>query len=155
MHGTTGPGDNDLLGRVEINRRQDLALRSAFAKRPCGVFAEAHDRRHSPFALGNRLLHETSTISHQAHGFAEVQRTRAHQGTVLAQAVSGHLDGTHALLCKPDTPDGDTRSKHRRLRVLRLIQTLSRPFLHQRPQIEAECVRGLSERVPDLVMLGG
>ena len=80
-----GSGDHGLVGRIEIRRREDVALRCLPAQRLDLLERASEQSRHRALADGHRLLHVFAAPPHGAHGVLQLQGARGHEGRVLSE----------------------------------------------------------------------
>ena len=132
-------GDHDLLGCVEIDGFDDLALgalHASFRDRGC---IESEDGCHRSLPGRHRLLHGLGAQFDQWHRIAESQYPCGNQRRILAEAVAGNHVRYPAALVQPQAIDGNAGRQHQRLSVYSLVECLARPFGDELPEIAAKC----------------
>jgi hypothetical protein len=141
-HRSLVAGDDDLPGRIEVDRLHHLTLRRLFA---CGAHlfvAEVEDRRHRALAFRHRFLHRLRAEPDQRQAIAEGERLGRDQRRVLAKAVAGHHFRPRPAQRAPGAICRIAGGHHRRLRIHREVERLAGPFVEQFDEIAAQCLAG-------------
>ncbi len=73
-------GDHDLVGRIDVGRRDDFALGGIGANLLQLVECHAQDRRHAAFACRYCFLHVAAAIAHRAHRVSKRYGSRGNVG---------------------------------------------------------------------------
>ncbi len=135
-------GNHNLSRRVEIDRL-GYADRGCFvAQLDDLVVIESEYSGHRADTDRHRFLHQLRAALDDTHCIDEVDRARANQCRVLAEAVSGHLRRRRTARLLPDLKGRHAGGKHGRLCHDRLAKALRGPALYQLPQVIAQHVTG-------------
>ena len=96
-------GNNDLSGRIEIDRRYDPVLRRRhfLANTIDGLIVQANNGGHRPLADRHSRLHKGSALPYQVHRIGKRQGARTNQGRKFPEAVPGHDLWHRAALLLP------------------------------------------------------
>ena len=87
------PGDDHLIGGIQIGGTHDFALRS-FGEHRIQLFGgQFKQRRHRADTLRHSFLHVAAALADNAKCVAEIQRTSRDQRGVFAEAVPSHVSG--------------------------------------------------------------
>jgi hypothetical protein len=127
LHARDLAGDDDLLGRVQIRRRDDSCARRRPAELLELLDRQADDRGHRAGPLGLGVVHELPAQRDEPDPVVERERSRRDRGRVLAKAVAGDEVRLEALLAR-DLGERERQREQRRLGDVRLGERLHRPF---------------------------
>ena len=110
-------GYDDLSGRIQIRRRDDLALSGSLADRLNRRQIQAEQRRHYADANRNRLLHVLPPPPDQSYRFRQRQGASSDKRRILAQTVACHKIRPNSFLCQHSKQSSGNR-ENCRLRIL-------------------------------------
>ena len=158
IDGAGVPGDDGLLGRVEV-RRGDYAPSASRAARQASATASGsrpRDGGHGALPLRNRRLHEASAGVDEADRVFERQRFGRDERGVLAEAVARHERGRDRRALLECAQQGDAGGEDGGLLHLGPAQLLLGALEAQLGEREAErAVRGLEDGAGRVRRLAG
>ncbi len=129
LHGFGLARDDDLPGRVVVDRLDDRALRRFPAGRFDVGVGKAEYRGHLAGALGHGFLHHLAAELHHVDGSREVQRAGGDERGELAEAVAGHGGRFCPAPLRPQSQDRDARREQRGLSDFRKVEAFLWAFL--------------------------
>ena len=91
------PGNHHLAGRIEVRRRDDLALSRLATNLLDGIGPKAEQRRHRTEPHRHGFLHVLAALSNQPNRFGQRHRARCDESGILAQAMPRHEIRAHAI----------------------------------------------------------
>ena len=138
-------GDDHLARGVEVDRRDHLPLRRFLAVGGDGVVVQTYDGGHGAGAFRHGFLHGEATQFNQLDRIGKRQGAAAHQGGILAQAVTSHDGGGCPALLLPQAPQGDGCCQQCWLGAPGLVQILGGTIQHQGQQVIAQHLARLGE----------